>query len=189
MLKKNSPPPGNRSQNFRPRPPPPPPRAINNERPLNESQLSFCHSLEIDLGRHYKIARADRICKLCRRHNVVAVEDESHVMFNCEAYNDIRNLYIDRDALTCANEYNFIKLMNADNAECIVKFANFVSYMFNTSAGVSGSLDSYCSLKPLCSGMGEVVPARTSPTLLPPSPRTVLSLSCFKVSQCINCRD
>ena len=30
--------------------------------------------------------------------------------------------------------------------------------------------DSYCSLKPLCSGMGEVVPARTSPTLLPPSP-------------------
>ena len=49
--------------------------------------------------------------------------------------------------------------------------------------------DRYCSLKPLCSGMGEVVPARTSPTLLPPSPRTVLSLSCFKVSQCINCRD
>ena len=46
-----------------------------------------------------------------------------------------------------------------------------------------------CSLKPLCSGMGEVVPARTSPTLLPPSPRTVLSLSCFKVLQCINCRD
>ena len=35
--------------------------------------------------------------------------------------------------------------------------------------------------------MGEVVPARTSPTLLPPSPRTVLSLSCFKVSQWINC--
>ena len=57
------------------------------------------------------------------------------------------------------------------------------------SAGVSGSLDSYCSLKPLCSGMGEVVPARTSPTLLPPSPRTVLSLSCFKVLQCINCHD
>ena len=49
--------------------------------------------------------------------------------------------------------------------------------------------DSYCSIKPLCSGMGEVVPARTSPTLPPPSPRTVLSLSCFKVSQCINCRD
>ena len=38
------------------------------------------------------------------------------------------------------------------------------------SAGLSGSLDRYCSLKPLCSGMGEVVPARTSPTLPPPIP-------------------
>ena len=38
------------------------------------------------------------------------------------------------------------------------------------SAGVSGSLDSYCSLKPLCSGMGEVVPARTSPTRASPIP-------------------
>ena len=34
--------------------------------------------------------------------------------------------------------------------------------------------DSYCSLKLLWSGMGEVVPARTSPTLHPPSPPTVL---------------
>ena len=33
------------------------------------------------------------------------------------------------------------------------------------------------------------MPACTSPTLLPPSPHTVLSLSCFKVLQCINCCD
>ena len=37
--------------------------------------------------------------------------------------------------------------------------------------------------------MGEVVPARTSPTLHPPSPSTVLWLSWLKVSQRINCRD
>ena len=49
------------------------------------------------------------------------------------------------------------------------------------SAGVSGSLDSYCSLKPLCSGMGEVVPARTSLTLLPHP----LALCChYPVSKC-----
>ena len=35
---------------------------------------------------------------------------------------------------------------------------------------------SYCSLKPLWSGMGEVVPARTSPTLHPPFPPTVHQL-------------
>ena len=36
---------------------------------------------------------------------------------------------------------------------------------------------SYCSLKPLWSGMGEVVPARTSLTLHPPSPPTLYQLS------------
>ena len=68
---------------------------------------TMSHSLEIELGRHHSITRADRLCKLCRKHNVAAVEDEIHVMFNCEACNDIRNLYIERDALTfltCANE-------------------------------------------------------------------------------------
>ena len=53
------------------------------------------------------------------------------------------------------------------------------------SAGVSGSLDSYCSLKPLCSGMGEVVPARTSPTLLPPCPsiRALCYSNCQRSTQ------
>ena len=82
---------------------------------------------------------------------------------------------------------------NALSPNVLVFIAGWCSLLTLTlpgpSAGVSGSLDSYCSLKPLCSGMGEVVPARTSLTLLPPSPRTVLSLYCFKVSQCINCRD
>ena len=36
---------------------------------------------------------------------------------------------------------------------------------------------SYCGLNPLWSDMGEVVPARTSPTLHPPSPPTVHQLS------------
>ena len=39
---------------------------------------------------------------------------------------------------------------------------------------VGESLYSYCSLKPLWLGMGEVVLARTSLTLHPPSPPTVL---------------
>ena len=38
-------------------------------------------------------------------------------------------------------------------------------------------ITSYCNLKPLWSGMGEVVPARSSPTLHPPSPPTVHQLS------------
>ena len=87
-----------------------------------------------------------------------------------------------------------VKLHVQDNMDVqeytLLTFKNILTLTLpGPSAGVSGSLDSYCSLKPLCSGMGEVVPARTSQTLLPPSPRTVLSLPCFKVLQCINCRD
>ena len=59
-------------------------------------------------------------------------------------------------------------------------YASLTLTLPGLSAGVSGYHDSYCSLKPLCSGMGEVVPARTSRTLLPPSPRTVL----YPVSKC-----
>ena len=88
------------------------------------------HNLEIEIGRHYNIAPADRLCKLCGICNVTAVEDEFHVLFCCEAYNDIRHMYIDRELLNCANEYNFISLMNTDNVDCIVRVANFVSCMF-----------------------------------------------------------
>ena len=45
---------------------------------------------------------------------------------------------------------------------------------------IGGSLTVTVSLKPLWSGMGEVVPARTLPTLHPPCPPTVLSWSCLK---------
>ena len=49
------------------------------------------------------------------------------------------------------------------------------------SAGVGGSLTGYYSLKPLCSGMREIVPARTFPTLLPHP----LALYChYPVSKC-----
>ena len=40
--------------------------------------------------------------------------------------------------------------------------------------------DSYCSLKPLWSGMGEVVPARTLLTLHPPSPSHCAVIILFK---------
>ena len=52
-----------------------------------------------------------------------------------------------------------------------LKVLNFWTFIETWSGWI---FDSYCSLKPLCSGMGEIVPARTSPTLPPPSPRTVL---------------
>ena len=49
---------------------------------------------------------------------------------------------------------------------------------------------SYCSLKPLWSGMGEVVPARTSPTLHPPIPShcaSIVTTSTLRVNMRCDC--
>ena len=48
------------------------------------------------------------------------------------------------------------------------------------AAGVGGSLDSCNSLEPLWSGMGDVVPARTSPPLHPPIPSHCAVITLFK---------
>ena len=67
---------------------------------------------------------------MCGKSNIFAVEDEFHVVFHCEAYNDIRHVQIDKKTLNCANGYSFISLMKTDNADDIVKFANFISCLF-----------------------------------------------------------
>ena len=61
--------------------------------------------------------------------------------------------------------FTFKQACNIAHASLTLKVLNFWKFT------------SYCSLKPLWSGMGEVVPARTSPTLHPPSPPTVYQLS------------
>ena len=56
------------------------------------------HNLEVEMGRHNNVSFEDRLCQLCGRSNIFAVEDEFHVVFHCEAYNDIRHVYIDKQA-------------------------------------------------------------------------------------------
>ena len=63
----------------------------------------------------------------------------------------------------------------AEYCECCLPRSLTLKVLENSLRyGVGESIDSYCSLKPLWSGMGEVVPARTSLTLHPLSPPTVL---------------
>ena len=87
------------------------------------------HNLEVEMGRHNNISFENRQCQLCGRSNIFAVEDKFHVVFHCEAYNDIRHVYIGKEVLSCANEYSFISLKR-DNPDDIVNFANFISCLF-----------------------------------------------------------
>ena len=54
------------------------------------------HNLEVEMGRHNNVSFEDRLCQLCGRSNIFAVEDEFHVVFHCKSYNDIRHVYIDK---------------------------------------------------------------------------------------------
>ena len=47
-----------------------------------------CFDLRIETGRYKGLPREDRICTLCD-----VVEDEEHVIFNCRAYNTIREQF------------------------------------------------------------------------------------------------
>jgi hypothetical protein len=90
------------------------------------------HKLEIEIGRHTNVAPENRLCKLCARVNISAVEDEVHVLFYCVAYTESRHLFLDCETLNVRNEYTFNRLMNTDNVNTIVNLAKFISFIFKT---------------------------------------------------------
>ncbi len=84
------------------------------------------HDLEIEKGRHHNKSRMDRICKFC----YLAVEDEYHVLFGCNLYNELRDRYIDDEYKTPRNLYTFCNLLSTTNDACIVKLSQFVYHVF-----------------------------------------------------------
>ena len=48
------------------------------------------HALEIEKGRHKKIDRTARLCKVCDKREI---KTEDHFLKHCEIYSNLRNLY------------------------------------------------------------------------------------------------
>ena len=88
------------------------------------------HNLEIEVGRHNKIALDDRVCKHCRDNcNRSVIEDEFHVLLECPKYEDIREFYIRKHCVN-VNIRSFVAVMSSEDKECIVDLANFIYSMF-----------------------------------------------------------
>lgn len=60
----------------------------------------------IEKGRHQNIDRDMRFCPLCLKQNVYSVEDESHFVCVCPAYQDIRTLYFKPHWITSITTVN-----------------------------------------------------------------------------------
>ena len=88
------------------------------------------HDLECERGRYSKTIMEDRLCKLCGQQNKIFIETEFHVIFECEYYSDLRNVYIDKIYLDYKNLYSFTSLMQTVNKKCLINLCNFIYSMF-----------------------------------------------------------
>ena len=89
------------------------------------------HDLEIERGRYHKpvIPVDQRICPHCK---IKAVEDEEHVLLQCEAYNDLRLTFmfnvseINPDIL---NE-GFVSIISTSDPRIIFYICKFLEKIF-----------------------------------------------------------
>ena len=76
------------------------------------------HDLEIEIGRYSNTSREDRKCHWCHTSmgiNVIVIEDERHVLFNCDLYAGLRIKLIARlssaPEISSNNQISIIKII------------------------------------------------------------------------------
>ena len=92
--------------------------------PITRLRLAS-HDLEIEIGRHNRIDRNNRICKLC---NSNAIETEFHFVMVCPLYKDLRRKYIPFSSWPTVNR--FIRYMDLSNKVMLLKIAHFFENAF-----------------------------------------------------------
>ena len=76
---------------------------------------------------HLGIPRIERYCKLCQRKGLNEIEDETHFLYSCPNYQELRNVYLPN--LKYSKEH-FIRLMSSTNENVINALGMFLFYAF-----------------------------------------------------------
>ena len=100
---------------------------------LSKLRIS-CTSLEIEKGRQEGIPKEDRLCKICVEENLNKVEDEFHVLLECPAYSDARNIYLGPLDVTL---YSFCSLMSTNDRKTLINLGNFVCNVYEIRKNLS----------------------------------------------------
>lgn len=75
------------------------------------------HKLAVETGRWHGVARENRLCQVCK---CGLVEDESHFLFDCEAYRDIRLKY--RQLFSNIRRKDLGGFLNSEDQFSVAKF-------------------------------------------------------------------
>jgi len=88
------------------------------------------HDLEIEKGRYTKKSVNDRICQMC---NSGQVEDEQHVIVDCEAYDEFRNTLIANMKIHNLNYNNaefLVNVLQTNNESLIFSLGKYLQKVF-----------------------------------------------------------
>ena len=85
------------------------------------------HKLNIELGRHFNIARDDRVCRHCLLNHILVVETEYHYFFHCSLFNAERQTLLFSWYQGRNDIMSFYNLLKSKNLTTIRKVAKYIS--------------------------------------------------------------
>ena len=88
------------------------------------------HNLEVEIGRQSNISLEKRLCKHCAVNHVEAIEDEYHVVVECNAYDHLRQMYLGKLIVETPNIHNFVSLFKSSRYQDILSVANYIASVF-----------------------------------------------------------
>ena len=85
------------------------------------------HKLNIELGRHYGIERADRTCFYCLLNGNNQIFQEYHALFICPKYSIVRENYLFNWYCGRTETVDFINLMKINNCKKLKLLMIFIT--------------------------------------------------------------
>ena len=86
------------------------------------------HRLSVEKGRWENIERSQRVCTICNRN---ALGDEFHYLFECDAFEESRKMYLPRYYLRHVNTLKFQKIMSSKNVKLLIQLSRFISIILS----------------------------------------------------------
>ena len=81
------------------------------------------HILKIETGRYDETNEENRYCPLCTKKGLFLIENEFHLIVQCEYYATLRNTYLKSEYL---NYIRFIELFTTTDKSILFNLATFL---------------------------------------------------------------